>query len=198
MRRKHLSERYAILWLLAGLTLFVLVAWKGLLTSLSHDVGISYPPSALFAVAIGLIAMILLHFSLAVSRLSDPRTRSWLSASPCCNSASRRPQERLEAARGSPLPTTSRGRLATLTNPPSRRRPPWPRRALQAAAEWLARPGSDALAVVVVTHQSAEHACPTLARRLAGQLRDDDELVIVDNASTDGTPDDSPLAAASV
>jgi hypothetical protein len=71
VRRKRLSERYAILWLLAALTLFVLAAWKGLLTSLSSDVGISYPPSALFAVAIGLIAMILLHFSLAVSRLSD-------------------------------------------------------------------------------------------------------------------------------
>jgi hypothetical protein len=71
VRRKRLSERYAILWLLAALTLLVLAVWKGLLTSLSHDVGISYPPSALFAVAIGLIAMILLHFSLAVSRLSD-------------------------------------------------------------------------------------------------------------------------------
>lgn len=71
VRRKRLSERYAILWLLAATTLFVLAAWKGLLTTLSNDVGISYPPSALFAVAIGLIAMILLHFSLAVSRLTD-------------------------------------------------------------------------------------------------------------------------------
>jgi hypothetical protein len=71
VRRKRLSERYAILWLLAAVTLFVLAVWKGLLTSLSNDVGISYPPSLLFAVAIGLIAMILLHFSLAVSRLSD-------------------------------------------------------------------------------------------------------------------------------
>ncbi len=71
VRRKRLSERYAILWLLAGVTLFVLAAWKGLLTSLSHDVGIDYPPSALFAVAIGLIAMLLMYFSLVVSRLSD-------------------------------------------------------------------------------------------------------------------------------
>jgi hypothetical protein len=71
VRRKRLSERYAILWLLAASTLFVLAAWKGLLTTLAHDVGISYPPSALFAVAIGLITMILLHFSLAVSRLTD-------------------------------------------------------------------------------------------------------------------------------
>jgi len=71
VRRKHLSERYSILWLLAAATLFVLVAWKGLLTSLSHDVGISYPPSALFTVAIGLIVIILMYFSLVVSRLSD-------------------------------------------------------------------------------------------------------------------------------
>ncbi|MFI5003735.1 MAG: DUF2304 domain-containing protein [Solirubrobacterales bacterium] len=71
VRRKRLSERYAILWLIAAATLFILAVWKGLLTSLSHDVGIYYPPSALFAVAIGLILMILLHFSLAVSRLAD-------------------------------------------------------------------------------------------------------------------------------
>jgi hypothetical protein len=71
VRRKRLSERYAILWLLAAITLLVLAVWKGLLTSLSSDVGISYPPSLLFTVAIGLIAMILLNFSLAVSRLSD-------------------------------------------------------------------------------------------------------------------------------
>lgn len=71
VRRKHLSERYAILWLLASTTLFVLAAWKGLLTSLSYDVGIYYPPSALFAVAIALIVILLMYFSLVVSRLSD-------------------------------------------------------------------------------------------------------------------------------
>ncbi len=48
-------------------------------------------------------------------------------------------------------------------------------------------PGADAIAVVVVTHQSAEHL-PRLVAALAGQLGDEDELVIVDNASTDGTP----------
>jgi N-acetylglucosaminyl-diphospho-decaprenol L-rhamnosyltransferase len=47
---------------------------------------------------------------------------------------------------------------------------------------------SDAMAVVVVTHQSAEHLS-SLAGALLGQLREDDELVIVDNASTDGTPE---------
>jgi len=71
VRRKRLSERYAILWLLAASTILILAAWKGLLTSIASDLGIFYPPSALFAIAIGLIIMLLLHFSLAVSRLSD-------------------------------------------------------------------------------------------------------------------------------
>ncbi len=71
VRRKRLSERYAILWLLAATTCSCSPPGRGCLTTLSNDVGISYPPSALFAVAFALIAMMLLHFSLAVSRLSD-------------------------------------------------------------------------------------------------------------------------------
>jgi N-acetylglucosaminyl-diphospho-decaprenol L-rhamnosyltransferase len=45
-----------------------------------------------------------------------------------------------------------------------------------------------AVAVVVVTHQSAAHL-PHLAAALEQQLGDTDELVVIDNASTDGTPD---------
>jgi hypothetical protein len=48
--------------------------------------------------------------------------------------------------------------------------------------------GHEALAVIVVTHQSADHLRPLLAA-LQPQLRDSDELVIVDNASSDGTPE---------
>lgn len=41
--------------------------------------------------------------------------------------------------------------------------------------------------MVVVTHQSAEHL-PELVAALLGQLGEEDEFMIVDNASTDGTP----------
>jgi hypothetical protein len=71
IRRKHLMERYAILWLTLGLTLLVLAAWKGLLTALSHAAGIYYPPAALFAVAFIFVLALLLHFSIVLSRLSD-------------------------------------------------------------------------------------------------------------------------------
>jgi N-acetylglucosaminyl-diphospho-decaprenol L-rhamnosyltransferase len=50
----------------------------------------------------------------------------------------------------------------------------------------LAAPNAEAMAVVVVTHQSAEHL-PGLLAALAGQLCEHDEVAIVDNASSDGT-----------
>jgi hypothetical protein len=71
VRRKRLMERYALLWLFSTLLLLVLSVWSGLLNSLASALGISYPPSALFAVAFGVVLVLLVHFSLAVSRLSD-------------------------------------------------------------------------------------------------------------------------------
>ena len=71
VRRKRLMERYALLWLFSTLLLLVLSVWSGLLNSLASALGISYPPSALFAIAFGVVLILLVHFSLAVSRLSD-------------------------------------------------------------------------------------------------------------------------------
>jgi hypothetical protein len=71
VRRKRLMERYAILWLAAGATVLVLGLWQGLLTMLAHSVGIYYAPSALFAVAFLFVLVMLVHFSMTVSRLSD-------------------------------------------------------------------------------------------------------------------------------
>jgi hypothetical protein len=71
IRRKQLMERYAILWLFLGVTILVLAAWKGLLTSLSQAAGIYYPPAALFAVAFLFVLALLLHFSIVLSHLSD-------------------------------------------------------------------------------------------------------------------------------
>ncbi len=71
VRRKRLMERYALLWIFSTFLLLVLAVWSGLLTSLASALGISYPPSALFAVAFGVVLVLLVHFSLAISRLSD-------------------------------------------------------------------------------------------------------------------------------
>ena len=71
VRRRRLMERYALLWLLSAGVLLVLGIWSGALAKISHAIGVIYPPNALFFVGIGFILLLLLHFSSAVSRLSD-------------------------------------------------------------------------------------------------------------------------------
>jgi len=71
VRRRRFLERYAILWLFSALVLLALGIWTGLLETIARTVGIVYPPNALFLVAFGFVLVLLLHFSLAVSRMSD-------------------------------------------------------------------------------------------------------------------------------
>jgi len=71
IRSRRLQERYALLWLLTGLVIFVLSAWRGLLGRLSDLVGIAYPPSALFILAAFFVLLVLLHYSTVISKLSD-------------------------------------------------------------------------------------------------------------------------------
>jgi hypothetical protein len=71
VRRRRMLERYALLWLFSAVILLVLAVWKGALGLISNAIGVFYPPTALFVVAFGFILVLLLHFSLAVSRLTD-------------------------------------------------------------------------------------------------------------------------------
>jgi hypothetical protein len=71
VRRRRLMERYALLWLLATIVLLGLAVWKSLLEEVAQALGIFYAPSALFVIAFGFILVLLLHFSLVISRLAD-------------------------------------------------------------------------------------------------------------------------------
>lgn len=71
VRQRRLLERYALLWLFSALVLVGLAVWKGVLETLASAIGIFYPPNALFLVAFGFVMVLLLHFSIAVSRLAD-------------------------------------------------------------------------------------------------------------------------------
>jgi hypothetical protein len=71
VRRRRLMERYALLWLFCTAVLLGLAVWKDALEEVAAAVGIYYAPSALFAIALGFISMLLLHFSLVISRLAD-------------------------------------------------------------------------------------------------------------------------------
>jgi hypothetical protein len=71
VRRRRLVERYALLWMLAAVAMVVLAVWRDGLDTLADAVGIHSPPNALFLVALGLVFILLLHFSIATSRLSE-------------------------------------------------------------------------------------------------------------------------------
>jgi hypothetical protein len=74
VRRKRLMERYAILWLVAGATVLVLSLAQGAIQSVAHDAGVDYAPSALFAIAFLFVLVMLVQFSMTISRLSDQNT----------------------------------------------------------------------------------------------------------------------------
>ncbi|MGI8574476.1 MAG: DUF2304 domain-containing protein [Egibacteraceae bacterium] len=71
VRRRALLERYALLWLFSAVALLVLGFWRGMLENVAALLGIAEPPNALFFLAFAAILVLLLHFSVAVSRLAD-------------------------------------------------------------------------------------------------------------------------------
>ena len=71
VRRRRLMERYALLWLLSALVILGLAIWQDALNVIARNLGIVSAPNALFFVALGFILLLLLHFSAAMSRLTD-------------------------------------------------------------------------------------------------------------------------------
>jgi hypothetical protein len=72
IRSRRVRERYALLWLLTGVVLLVLSAWRTGLNTIADWVGVeTYPPAILFAVASFFILAVLLHYSTVISKLSD-------------------------------------------------------------------------------------------------------------------------------
>jgi hypothetical protein len=71
VRRRALMERYALLWLFSSLVILGLAVWQDALTVLAQQLGILSAPNALFFVALAFILLLLLHFSAAMSRLTD-------------------------------------------------------------------------------------------------------------------------------
>lgn len=75
IRRNRLKERYSLIWLAASAVLIAFSLWRGLLHFIAHFVGIYYPPSFLFLLAILFLLALLLHFSVILSSLSEKNKR---------------------------------------------------------------------------------------------------------------------------
>ena len=71
VRRRRLVERYALLWMVVALALLVLAIWNELLGVAADLLGIAVPSNALFLAAFGVAFLLLLHFSVITTRLSE-------------------------------------------------------------------------------------------------------------------------------
>ncbi|MBI5828991.1 MAG: DUF2304 domain-containing protein [Chloroflexi bacterium] len=70
VRRRRLEEQYSLLWLFAAAALVALALSRSLWDKLALSVGIAYPPTALFIAGFVGMLMILLQFSVVISRLT--------------------------------------------------------------------------------------------------------------------------------
>ena len=71
-RSRRLREQYALLWLVTGVVLVILSAWRGGLNTIAGWLGVrGYPPAVLFAVGLMFVILVLLHYSTVISRLAD-------------------------------------------------------------------------------------------------------------------------------
>ncbi|RDI74294.1 putative conserved protein (DUF2304) [Gaiella occulta] len=75
IRGRRLKEKYALLWLVTGIVLLVLSAWRDGLNTIAGWLGVAtYPPAILFAVATLFVIVVLLYYSTVLSRLADQNT----------------------------------------------------------------------------------------------------------------------------
>ena len=71
IRRGKLREKYSLLWLIAGGVMLLFSIWRDLLDSLGHFLGVAYAPSLLFLGASLFGILLLVHFNVVISKLSE-------------------------------------------------------------------------------------------------------------------------------
>jgi hypothetical protein len=71
IRSQRLKEEYSLLWIFFSLVFILFSFWKGGLDHLSGLLGIAYPPAALFMILLMAIFLILIEFSIIISKLSN-------------------------------------------------------------------------------------------------------------------------------
>ena len=71
VRRRKLREEYSWLWLMTGSGILLLTLWFDLLKWMTHLVGAISPSSTIFLFAFLFLIFISLHFTVAISKLTD-------------------------------------------------------------------------------------------------------------------------------
>ena len=71
IRRWRLKEQYSLLWLVLSVGMVVPAAAPELVEWFARKLDVVYAPSILFFLALAFVAVMLFHYSLEISRLSD-------------------------------------------------------------------------------------------------------------------------------
>jgi hypothetical protein len=70
IRGKRIREEYSLIWIVFGIAFLVLSIWREGLDYISELLGVAYPPTAIFLIFFMAIFLIMIQFSLIISKLS--------------------------------------------------------------------------------------------------------------------------------
>ncbi len=71
IKKKRIKEEYSLLWIFFAVVFIVFSVWRQGLDYIAEFVGIAYPPAALFLVLLMAVFLILIEFSIIISKLAD-------------------------------------------------------------------------------------------------------------------------------
>jgi hypothetical protein len=71
VRRRHVREQYSLLWIAAAVVLLLSAVFIRFVDRLSFAVGVFYPPAFLLMIAVLLLVVLQVHFSVVISTLRE-------------------------------------------------------------------------------------------------------------------------------
>jgi hypothetical protein len=71
VRNKKIKEEYSLLWLFSSIIFIVFSIWRHGLEFFAKLIGIAYPPAALFLILLLAVFLILIEFSINISKLTE-------------------------------------------------------------------------------------------------------------------------------
>ncbi|MBU2649746.1 MAG: DUF2304 domain-containing protein [Bacteroidetes bacterium] len=71
IKKKRIKEEYSLLWIFFAVVFIIFSFWRRGLDYIAEFIGVAYPPAALFIILLMAVFLILIEFSIIISRLSD-------------------------------------------------------------------------------------------------------------------------------
>lgn len=71
IRKRRIKEEYSLMWLLFSVVFILFSVWREGLDVVSSLLGIAYPPAAMFLILMMAIFLIMIEFSMIISKLAD-------------------------------------------------------------------------------------------------------------------------------